>query len=163
MTLATALGVPLGTFIGEHFNWRITLFGIAVLGVMPFLCLWRLLPPLMASGRHSLRERLSIIGYKPVILTLLATFLALLSEHIVYSYISLILSDATYEGNHILPLALLCFGVGGLLGNALAGYGTDKLGSKKMLFFSLAIQNISLFSLVWVYDQPFFVSLVFFI
>jgi len=58
-----------------------------------------------------------------------------ISLQIVYSYISLILGDVTYEGEQILLLALVCFGARALLGNALVGYARDKLGSKKILFF----------------------------
>lgn len=162
MTLSIALGIPLGTFIGQCFSWRATLLGIATLSAIPLLSAWWLLPSLVVSAKHSLKDRLSLVTYKPVILIFLVTFLAVLSEHIVYSYISLILGDVTYEGEHILLLALVCFGTGALLGNVLAGYGTDKLGSKKILFFSLAAQSLSLLSLVWVYNQPFFVCLALF-
>ena len=37
LTVALVTGVPLGTFIGQHFGWRATFLAVAALGVIAFL------------------------------------------------------------------------------------------------------------------------------
>src|SRR5690242_10457365 len=36
LTVALVTGVPLGTFIGQHFGWRVTFLAVSALGVIAF-------------------------------------------------------------------------------------------------------------------------------
>ena len=154
MTVATALGVPFGTLLGQTFGWRFTFAGIVAIGVLTFGGLALVLPDLAAPGVHRLRDRLSAIGNPAVLLTLSITFLAALSEHSVYSYISLILADVRWGENAVLPLALVFFGAGAVIGNAISGYATDRIGSRAVLLVSIAVQSLALLALSFVYWHP---------
>ena len=37
LTVALVTGVPLGTFIGQHFGWRETFLAVSALGVIAFI------------------------------------------------------------------------------------------------------------------------------
>ncbi|MFP3607926.1 MFS transporter, partial [Paraburkholderia sp. SIMBA_053] len=80
-----------------------------------------LLQDFAPPGKHSLQERLAPLRQKAVLTTLLVTFFAVCSEHIVYSYVSVLLQDTVLAGNAILPVALLIFGVGAVIGNFISG------------------------------------------
>ncbi|XAW87636.1 MFS transporter [Vibrio sp. CDRSL-10 TSBA] len=44
LTVANLVGVPVGTWIGEHLTWRLTFGLVAIVGVMTVLSVWRLIP-----------------------------------------------------------------------------------------------------------------------
>ena len=145
MTLAIALGIPFGTFLAKLIGWRDIFLFIALLGAVALLGLSLALRAIAAPGKHSLKERLAPLRQKAVLTTLLITFFAVCSEHIVYSYVSVLLKDTQFGPEAILPLALLVFGIGAVIGNFASGALTDALGSKFVLLFSVAIQTLSLF------------------
>lgn len=66
------------------------------------------------------------------------------SEHTVYSYISVIFSHYNVGWFNALPIILVFFGIGAVIGNFIAGYGTDKFGAKAVLIFSVLVQTIDL-------------------
>lgn len=74
MTLAVALGIPLGTFVGQLFSWRIPFLFVSVLGALSLMCLSKFFPKLGIPEKHTLAERLSALRSRPVIMTLLITF-----------------------------------------------------------------------------------------
>ena len=50
LTVALVTGVPLGTFIGQHFGWRATFLAVSALGVLAFIGSLLFVP---SSIRHS--------------------------------------------------------------------------------------------------------------
>ena len=45
LTIALVTGVPLGTFIGQHFGWRATFLAVAALGLIAMLASALFVPP----------------------------------------------------------------------------------------------------------------------
>lgn len=154
MTVATALGVPFGTWIGQTLGWRATFAVVVALALLTLLGLALLLPQLEAPGAHRLSDRLSAITKPQVLTTLSITFLAALSEHTTYSYISVILAETRFAELPVLPLALAFFGGGAVIGNFTAGYGTDRFGNRAVILFSVAIQSLALLALAFVHEKP---------
>ncbi len=56
---ATALGAPIGTFIGGLANWRSTLWFVALLGLVSMVGVWTMLRAVPQPPRIALRERLA--------------------------------------------------------------------------------------------------------
>ena len=59
LTVALVTGVPLGTFVGQHFGWRATFLAVAALGLIAFVASLVFVPrklaqPAPASLRHQL-------------------------------------------------------------------------------------------------------------
>ncbi|RBQ16969.1 MFS transporter [Spongiactinospora rosea] len=130
LTVATALGVPLGTFVGEAFGWRATLLGVAGLGALALGGALALLPRLEPAGHHTIAERLAGLRNPAVLITLSVTLLAVTAEHVVYTYIAPLLAPATASSGQALALLLLIFGVGAVAGNGIAGPLTDRFGPR---------------------------------
>lgn len=154
MTVATALGVPFGTWIGQTLGWRSTFAAVVVLGLLTFLGMVILLPALAAPGNHRLGDRLSALTKPQVLTTLSITFLAALSEHTAYSYISVILDETRFADLPILPIALGFFGVGAVIGNFAAGFGTDRFGNRAVILFAVATQSVALLALAFLQSSP---------
>ncbi|MFS7242356.1 MFS transporter [Serratia proteamaculans] len=161
MTLAIALGIPFGTFLARLIGWREIFLLIALLGAVSLLGLSLALSAIAAPGKHTLKERLAPLRQKAVLTTLLITFFAVCSEHIVYSYVSILLKNTQFGPEAILPIALLVFGIGAVIGNFVSGLLTDTFGSKFVLLFSVSIQTVSLFLLTFYVSSPWWVLAIF--
>ncbi|KAF5300264.1 hypothetical protein FQR65_LT19373 [Abscondita terminalis] len=59
MTIANLAGVPIGTYIGHHFSWRITYVIISSLGLLTFLTLSIWLPRLKANKDSNIFSQIS--------------------------------------------------------------------------------------------------------
>jgi MFS transporter, DHA1 family, inner membrane transport protein len=146
LTVATVLGSPLGTWVGEHFGWRMSFGLVALLAGLACLALLLYgLPHENAAPTLSLRARLAPIREPRLLLALLPTLLWNLGIYLVYTYLAPLLQ----QNLHISDIsgALLIFGLGSVLGNWLGGQVTDRLGTTRPLvigFVALAIILCSL-------------------
>lgn len=90
---------------------------------------------------------------RDVLLVLSVTFLAVLSEYVVYSYISVILTDDKFAGVSLLPIALFLFGIGAMLGNLATAILTDRFGPRGVLLGTVFCQTICMALVVLYRDQ----------
>jgi predicted MFS family arabinose efflux permease len=134
-TVAVALGAPLGALVATFAGWRGTFYAIAGLGALAGAILaWRL-PRGLTGTRLPLSARLAAAltpGVRPILVT---TVLALTGAFAVFSYIaplafSVSLSEST------LPLLLLGFGIGAVIGNILGGQMADRFGATRTVVWS---------------------------
>src|SRR5713226_656644 len=92
LNVATVLGAPLGTWIGEHFGWRLSFTLVAGLAEIAFLFLVICgLPKLATLAPLSLKERLRPITHPRVVLVLLPALLWNVGVYVMYPYIALLL------------------------------------------------------------------------
>ncbi|HEY6540748.1 MAG TPA: MFS transporter [Ktedonobacteraceae bacterium] len=138
LNVATVLGAPLGTWIGEHFGWRLSftlvagLAGIAFL----FLVLFRL-PKSATLASPSLKERLSPITHPRVVLTLLPAFLWNAGVYVLYPYIALLLQQRLHISD--VSILLACFGLGIVLANWASGQLADRFSPNLFVVVWLVI------------------------
>jgi DHA1 family inner membrane transport protein len=57
LTVANIVGVPLGTWLGQEYGWRMTFWAVAVVGVIAFAVLAIFLPKEDAAADKTRRER----------------------------------------------------------------------------------------------------------
>jgi predicted MFS family arabinose efflux permease len=147
MTIATALGVPLGAWIGAHADWRSTFLIVAVLGFAGVFGLRFGLPAQLPRGASTLAERLAV-ARRPVILqALMVTFFWIAAAFTIYTFIAPFLERAAGLGPDGVSAMLFLFGVSAAIGNALGGQLTDRIGPLRVQFGSLATLTLSLFGL----------------
>ncbi|WP_344334986.1 MFS transporter, partial [Kitasatospora putterlickiae] len=70
ISVATVLGVPLGTLVGQSLGWRAALTAVAVLGALALLAVRRTVPPTAAMGAASLAGQLRGALSRPVLAVL---------------------------------------------------------------------------------------------
>ncbi len=154
MTLATAFGVPLGTYIGQFQDWHLVFLLVAALGAANFVMLSRFLRASSPVGPPSLLERLSPIKDRRVQTALFTTFIVVLSEFTLLSYISVVFAPISFFCSVALPAVLLAFGIGAIIGNIVSGVATDRLGPRPVLLIAVTTQTVLLPALVLVRDIP---------
>ncbi|MCX4902269.1 MFS transporter (plasmid) [Streptomyces sp. NBC_00257] len=142
LTLATALGLPLGTLIGRT-DWHITLWAVAGIGLLAIVGIVVGLPSVTLPAA-SLPDRLRPLKQGRVLALLAVTSLAFLGAYTLYTYIAPALQDATGGNESLLTLILLAWGVGTLAGNITAGRLVDHHDSARVLTGSLALAALAL-------------------
>lgn len=145
LNIATVLGAPGGTWIGEHFGWRLSFTLVMALASIAFLFLIICGLPLSAPPAPlSLKERLRPVTHPRVALALLPALLWNIGVYIMYPYIAIFLQQRLRISDVSILLAF--FGLGILLASWISGKLSDRFGPHclVMVFLStlLAIQLI---------------------
>jgi DHA1 family inner membrane transport protein len=139
LSSATALGAPLGTFIGGALDWRATMWFVAAVGTLAGLGVaWRL-PKIPTPAAVSLSRRLAPLADTRVLLTLLTTWLVYAGLFLVYTYIGLSFDRATGGDSRVLAALLLLWGVSATAGNLAAGRLTDRYGSRHIINAAIVV------------------------
>lgn len=137
LTLATLLGVPAGTWIGQHFGWRMAFAAVAVVGVAALGILALFVPRnLKQSAPAALRDELSVLASTSLWLGLGMTVFGFGGVFALYTYVEPLLSQITHMGNTGVAITLLLFGAGSAVGNIAGGKLADR-GVVRALWITL--------------------------
>ncbi|MFD5075543.1 MFS transporter [Streptomyces sp. NPDC058371] len=136
LTAATALGVPLGTWIGRT-DWRLTMWLVTALGVAAFAGLALMLRELPQPAKVlGLRERLAPLANSRVLGAALTTFLVFLAFQTTFIYYTVAAHPATGGDQDRLTLLLLVSGIASVGGSAVGGRLVDRLGPRRVILFA---------------------------
>ncbi|GAA2472594.1 MFS transporter [Terrabacter carboxydivorans] len=153
LTLANVLGVPLGTFVGQHWGWRATFALIALVGVVAAAGIAALVPdataetesggqagPARPVGRAAtLRAELLAFRNRQVWLSLAMTVLVFGGMFGAFMYVEPLLTRVTGFGESAVPWLLVLFGVGLFAGNLLGGRWADRALARTLVVLTLAL------------------------
>jgi DHA1 family inner membrane transport protein len=125
LTVATVLGVPVASWLGQHFGWR-SAFGLVVaIGLATLTALWFWLPSMHSMHVTSPLTELGALRRPQVLLALLVGMVGFGGMFAVYTYIATTLTDVSGVSRGLIPLALMIFGAGMVFGNLVGGRMAD--------------------------------------
>lgn len=126
LTVATVLGVPLASWLGQALGWR-SAFGLVVgVGLLTLAAQWRWLPAqLRAMHVTSPLTELGALRRPQVWLAVLVGMIGFGGMFAVYTYISTTMTDVTGLPRAAVPVALMVFGLGMVVGNLIGGRLAD--------------------------------------
>lgn len=129
--LATVIGVPLGSLVGNHIGWRGAFWALAVLAGVVALVIGRFIPATAShtGGPPSVRSQLAALRSGRFWLTWAAGVLLLGGVMAVYSYVAPLLTDRAGVPTGAVSLILVGYGVGALIGTNIGG----RLGDRRPL------------------------------
>lgn len=146
---ATALGAPIGTFIGGFGSWRSTLWFVALLGLIAMVGVGAMLRSVPQPARITLRERLAPLRDVRVALTLLTSLFAFGGFLMVYTYAGLVLEQVTGGDERMLAGMLLVWGSAASVGNMFAGRLVDRFEGRKIINAGLCVGILNFCALPW--------------
>jgi predicted MFS family arabinose efflux permease len=153
LTVATVTGVPFGTFIGQHFGWRMAFILIVAVGIIALISNSFLVPSDLRSGtRTSVRDQFKLLKSGRLLLLFMITALGYGGTFVVFTYLSPILQGITGFKEGTVALILLLYGIAIAIGNMIGG----KLSNQnpiRALFYMFIIQAVILF--IFMYTAPF--------
>jgi DHA1 family inner membrane transport protein len=120
--LANVVGVPLGAFTGQLSSWRGPFWALAALAVVAVPLIWRSVPREEDdSPQVSVRSELGAVRSGRLWLVLAACATTTGGVLSAYSYVSPLLTDRAGLAAGMVPLVLVGFGVGSLIGTIVGG------------------------------------------
>lgn len=143
-TFSTAIGSPAGTAIAHVGGWRLPLAAVAVLSVASALVVALVVRGIPLSEPMSLARRASVLGDPRILVTLLSTVGTIVAFNVAYIYSSTYTGQATGGSGALLAGLLLLYGLGGIVGNQLAGRLTDRYGNRVVGSILMAIHLVAL-------------------
>lgn len=136
LTFATLVGVPLGSWIGQYFNWHVVFGFVGLTGLLSCALILKFVPFVPGDDRaHPLRE-LGALKNRQVLLTLLIGAIGFGGMFSVFSYIAPTLTHASGVPAELIPWAMAAFGLGMISGNLIGGRLTER-GVLKIIGFTL--------------------------
>ena len=144
LTVAFAFGIPLGTLVGDYFGWRSAFVLVGVLGAVALIGIVALLPGVESPPSVSLRERLAVVKQPAVLAALSLTAIGLGAGFVVFTFIGPLMGELTGLGGRGTSVMLLLFGLAGVVGNIVGGYGADHWSYGRSLAMIFMVLPISL-------------------
>lgn len=125
LTVATIVGSPLATFLGQTLGWRETYGAVAILSAFAFAAIRQWVPVTAALNGVAVTQELSALRKPAVWGVMMVAAIGVGSIFAVYTFIGPIVTDTAQLPAHIIPLALGVFGIGMTVGNLLGGRIAD--------------------------------------
>jgi MFS transporter, DHA1 family, inner membrane transport protein len=143
LAAAMLTGVPAATWLGQQFGWRSAYWTVVVLAALTVAAVLAVVPSSPGRPEATIRGELGALRRPQVILTLLVGVVGFGGMFALYSYIAPVVTDVAGLSRGTVPLVLLAYGAGGVVGTALGGRLADLA-----LFRSLVATLVSLLVLL---------------
>lgn len=149
LTVATVTGVPIGTFIGQQFGWRMAFVIIILLGVIALIANSFLVPStIRKSTRTSFRDQIKLVSNGRLLLVFMITALGYGGTFVVFTYLAPLLQEISGFKEGTVALILLVYGIAIAIGNMIGGKLSNR-NPVKALFYMFIAQAIVLFVLMF--------------
>lgn len=136
--ISYAVGVPVGTWLGLEYGWRLPLWLATGASLAIWLLAWRWVPrPLRDTPpTGSLR---AAVGQWAVIRVWLRTLLMFTAIFAVFTYIGPVLVALDQLSPAGLAVVLALFGLSGVAGTLLGGWANDRFGSIRVITYQMTV------------------------
>jgi len=125
LSVANVVGVPAATWLGQHLGWRAAFWAVTGLALLTAVLVWVFVPSCPGDSEATGRRELRAFREPQVWLTLLAGAVGFGGMFAVYSYIAPTVTDVGALPGAVVPVFLLAFGLGMVVGTWLAGELAD--------------------------------------
>ncbi|MBR8455950.1 MFS transporter [Burkholderia dolosa] len=148
MTVAFVAGIPLGTFIGQHFGWRATFLIVALFGLVAFVGAVAFVPRgLPRTPPAPLARQFRVLAQPRLLLVYAMTAVGYGGSLIAFTYMAPLLEQIAGFTPSQVSLVLVGYGVSVAFGNVWGGKLADRVGPVKALkriFLLLALVLLAL-------------------
>ncbi|WP_024801478.1 Cmx/CmrA family chloramphenicol efflux MFS transporter [Nocardia sp. BMG51109] len=125
LTVATIVGLPAGTFLGQHLGWRAAFWAVAVLAVLAMVGVFAKIPDARHTEPPQVRNELRALASGRVWLLYATTALATAALLVTFGYLGALLTETTRLAEGWVPVVLAIYGLGGVIGIVVGGRTAD--------------------------------------
>jgi len=146
-SLASVLGMPIGSYIGETFGWRWAFGLVALLSGIGAIGVWRTLPDAIRPAALSLAAWRSTLTHPLLMGVVAVTALSAAGQFTLFSYFAPYYRRVLGVEAAGVSFLFMWFGAFGLLANVVLQRVVDRIGAARCVGFTLGCMALSL--LVW--------------
>lgn len=125
LTVATVIGLPAGTFIGQHFGWRGSFWAVAALSAVAAIGVLTTVPGGRPDTVSQIRKELRALATRQVLLLFGTTTLSTAALLVSFGYLGALLTQTTRVPAGWVPIILALYGFGALGGIIVGGRTAD--------------------------------------
>lgn len=137
VTLATVLGVPLGTWLSGEFGWRTTFAVTSIVGVFVLLIQVVMLPSLKPTQTIKMRDLPALFLNAKARVGLIAVLFIGLAHFAAFTYVAPFFKQISGFNATMISSLLLLYGAAGVIGNLFAGFAAGKNVRYTFLFIAV--------------------------
>ncbi|MEJ6391414.1 MFS transporter [Gymnodinialimonas ulvae] len=140
LTIAQAIGIPIGGWVAYTFGWRYAFAIVALLSIPALIVLWRIVPAGLSFAPVSLRDLGHTLRDGPLMAAVLFTATFLCAIFVLYTYFAPLLAADMGFARDGITLAFFVFGLGAIVGNYIGGWISDRIGASRTLLILTLLQ-----------------------
>lgn len=159
LTIANLIGVPIGTFIGHHFSWRITFALIGFFGVLTFISIYFWMPNLPIKDKVSMKKQMKLFKKIEAWLVIFITAIGVGGLFCWISYIAPLLTEISGFDGADVPYILILAGAGMVVGNIMGGKLADTFPADRTLITLFLLMALDLAMVYFLSSNP-YISLI---
>lgn len=146
LTVALVTGVPLGTFIGQHFGWRETFLAVSAIGVIALIASTILIPNnIPTRAVANVKEQIKVLTHPRLLIIYAITALGYGGVFTAFTFLAPMMQDLAGYSPAAVSWILLGYGVSVAIGNIWGGKLADRHGAVPALKFIFAALAALLF------------------
>ncbi|MBJ9988046.1 MFS transporter [Paenibacillus sp. S28] len=137
-TVASVLGVPLGTFIGQWGGWHMSYWFTTLLGIVSLIVSFATIPRGLKGARSSLKNQLRLFTYPRIVLAFFIPAFSIAATYSVYTYLAPMLQDVLFVPARYISLVFLLYGIVSIFSTLIGGKLAVGGGMGKICYIFLA-------------------------
>ncbi|WP_426006887.1 MFS transporter [Paenarthrobacter sp. NyZ202] len=126
LTVSNVIGVPLATWVGQTFGWRLLFVIVGAIGLATVAMVWKFVPFEAAHPEASIRRELGALKRLQVWLALLIGIIGFGGFFAVYTYIAHTMTGVAGIPESLIPAVVALYGLGMVVGNIIGGRLADR-------------------------------------
>jgi predicted MFS family arabinose efflux permease len=142
--LASAIGVPLASFMGTQIGWSAAYLTMGVACTLATIAVFCTLPAQLYAPRLSLAAWRSVLSNRTVLLILAVTMIFIAGQFTVYTYLAPELRMRLDASPTLITLLFAAYGISGAVGSVISSLAIGKLGAAQTVSVHLFVVMIGL-------------------
>lgn len=126
LTIATIVGVPMATLVGQNMSWRVCMAIVAMLALITMFLIYRLVPSSPVTNPTRLREEFGVLKNKLVWSISGIIFVGFGGVFCIYTYLADTIINVTETPEVTISIAMMMFGIGTTIGNLVISKLADR-------------------------------------
>jgi DHA1 family arabinose polymer transporter-like MFS transporter len=144
LTIANIFGVPLGTYIGHNFSWRLSFVLISAVALIAAGSIHKWMPVLPSSENFKFRESVQVFKKPEPWIILCVSAIGTGGLFAWISYIAPLMTEVSGFSGNLITVIMIVAGVGMAVGNFIGGRLGDRFSPLKTSAFLMLSMMVSL-------------------
>tara|TARA_R110000851_G_scaffold3757_13_gene15407 strand:- start:121 stop:1317 length:1197 start_codon:yes stop_codon:yes gene_type:complete len=139
LTIANVIGVPIGTYLGHHYNWNLSFLMVGIVGIVAMVSIYLWIPKMEKSSSGGFFKDLKVFKRVEIWLLILLTTIGTGGFFAWYSYIAPLLTNVSGHSESMVSYAMILAGVGMVFGNFIGAKMAEIFSPLKAVIISLSL------------------------